>query len=215
MSNLKSLPGLATIVGIVLLAASCEPEHSAVAPTIGKPLAHFGAPVCTPFKITGGGRIDYPPGTPDKNPPSSHMYETFGAHVIASGQEVNGTCGAEKGSLEWVDHRPEFNIGGSPLNIHSLTITFAEAHFQPDTDCSDGGAHWGGTARVQNTGETADFEVYDCDNGEPGAGHDGFGIRAYPVNGQLYEVLCFEESLPPAEPACTLTGGNRQFHPTH
>ena len=214
MSNTRSLAAITATGVVVLLAAGCETRPTAVAPSIGTPQAHFGAPVCTPFKITGGGRIDYPPGSTEKNPPSSHIFESFGAHVIASGQEVNGTCGAEKGSLEWVDHRPEFNIGGSPLNIHSLTITFAEAHFQPETDCSDGGAHWGGTARVQNTGETADFEVYDCDNGEPGSS-DGFGIRVFPVNGQLYEVLCFEESLPPAEPACTLTGGNRQFHPTH
>src|SRR6266498_5858793 len=84
-----------------------------------------------------------------------------------------------------------------------------------DTDCSDGAGHWGGTLEVKNTGETANFEVFDCDNGEPGVGHDGFGIRAFPVNGQLYEVLCPDESLPPAEPSCTLTGGNRQFHPTH
>jgi len=36
------------------------------------------------------------------------------------------------------------------------------------------------------------------------------------VNGVLvpYEVLCRDPALPPAEPTCTLTGGNRQFHPT-
>jgi hypothetical protein len=165
--------------------------------------------------MTGGGRIDFPPGSAEKNPPASHEFETFGAHVIASGEAVAGTCGADKGSLEWVDHRPEFRVNGRPLNLHSLTITFAEAYFSPDTDCSDGAAHWGGTLLVKNTGETADFEVFDCDNGEPGRGHDGFGIRAWPVNGQMYEVLCPDPSLPPAEPTCTLTGGNRQFHPTH
>ncbi len=214
MFRLRNLALLTAPVGIALVAWSCERQPNAVAPSIGTPLAHFFQFECTPFKITGGGRIDYPPGTAEKNPPSSHIYETFGAHVIASGQVgENGQCLADKGSLEWVDHRPEFRINGRPLNLHSIEITFAER--ATDTDCSDGAGHWGGTLEVKNTGETANFEVFDCDNGEPGVGHDGFGIRAFPVNGQLYEVLCPDESLPPAEPSCTLTGGNRQFHPTH
>jgi len=162
--------------------------------------------------MTGGGRIDYPPGTADKNPPASHIYETFGAHVIASGQtDANGTCLADKGALEWVDHRREMEINGHPLNLHATAVTFAER--ATDTDCSDGAAHWGGKLRVQNTGqEDLDFEVWDCDNGEPGAGHDGFAIRVPAIG---YEVMCPDPDLPPAEPTCTLTGGNRQFHPTH
>ena len=54
--------------------------------------------------------------------------------------------------------------------------------------------------------------MWDCDNGEPGAGHDGFAIRVDAIG---YEVMCPDPDLPPAEPTCTLTGGNRQFHPTH
>jgi hypothetical protein len=215
MFNLRSLAVPAATVAIVLVAWSCDTQPEPLGPTIGRPLYHFGARQCVPFKMTGGGRIDYPSGTAEQNPPASHIYETFGAHVIGSGREENGVCLAEKGSLEWVDHRPAFRIGGRPLNLHSIEITFAEAFSAPETDCSEGGAHWGGTLRVKNTGETASFEVFDCDNGEPGQGHDGFGIRAFPVNGVLYEVLCPDPALPPAEPACTLTGGNRQFHPTH
>ncbi|PYO74464.1 MAG: hypothetical protein DMD64_03860 [Gemmatimonadetes bacterium] len=78
--------------------------------------------------------------------------------------------------------------------------------------------HWGGKLRVQNTGqEDLDFEVWDCDNGEPGVGHDGFAIRVNePIDGVGdYAVMCPDPDLPPAEPSCTLTGGNRQFHPTH
>jgi hypothetical protein len=131
--------------------------------------------------------------------------------VIASGdQDANGTCLADKGSLEWVDHRPEWNINGSPLNLHSIQITFAER--ATDTDCSDGAAHWGGVLEIKNTGEQSQFEVWDCDNGEPGAGHDGFAIRLWDYP---YEVMCPDPDLPPAEPSCTLTGGNRQYHPTH
>jgi len=207
LCKLRNLAMLTAPVAIALIAWSCERQPNAVAPSIGAPLAHFFVFQCTPLKITGGGRIDYPLGTAEKNPPASHIYETFGAHVM----DENGDCVAEKGALEWVDHRPEWRINGSPLNLHATAVTFAEEAV--DTDCRDGAAHWGGRLRVQNTGqEDLDFEVFDCDNGEPGVGHDGFAIRVPAID---YEVMCPDPDLPPAEPACTLTGGNRQFHPTH
>ncbi len=213
MSKLRSLAALTATVAIALLAWSCEARRNAVSPTIGTPLAHFEQFACVPFKMTGGGRIDYLPGSAEKNPPASHIYETFGAHVIASptGELDNiGRCLGAKGSLEWVDHRPEWRMNGRPLNLHSIEITFAD--LATDTDCSDGAARWGGRLVVKNTGQEADFEVWDCDNGEPGREHDGFAIRVEEIG---YEVLCVDPFLPPAEPACTLTGGNRQFHPTH
>jgi hypothetical protein len=206
MFKLRNLAMLTAPVAIALIAWSCE-RQSAVAPAIGTPLAHFFQFQCTPFKMTGGGRIDYPPGTAEKNPPASHEYETFGAHVM----DQDGDCVADQGALEWVDHRPEWNVNGSPLNLHATAITFAEQ--ATDTDCRDGAAHWGGRLRVQNTGqEDLDFEVWDCDNGEPGVGHDGFAISVPALD---YAVMCPDPDLPPAEPSCTLTGGNRQFHPTH
>jgi hypothetical protein len=214
MFNLRSLAGPAATVAIVLVAWSCDTQPEPLGPTIGRPQFHFGAPLCIPFKITGGGRIDYPPGTAEKNPPASQQFQTFGAHVIGSGEEdENGVCLAEKGSLQWVDH--SIRVNGRPLNLHSIEITFAEAFSAPETTCPDGGAHWGGTLLVKNTGETAEFEVWDCDSGEPGAGRDGFAIRAEPVNNTEYVVMCFTNPMPPAHPTCTLTGGNRQFHPTH
>jgi len=45
-----------------------------------------------------------------------------------------------------------------------------------------------------------------------GNGHDGFAISVPEIG---YAVMCPDPDLPPAEPSCTLTGGNRQFHPTH
>src|SRR5438132_13585982 len=187
MFNPRLLAGLTATVAIALVVAAWEWRRNAVAPTIVGPLVHFGSFECTPFKMTGGGRIDFPPGTADKNPPASHTYETFGAHVIASGQtDANGTCLADKGELEWVDHRPEMEINGHPLNLHATAITFAEV--ATDTDCRDGAAHWGGILRVQNTKQDGlDFEVWDCDNGEPGAGHDGFAISVPAIG---YEVKC-------------------------
>jgi len=212
MSRLKALAGVSATAVIALVGWSCEANRTALAPSTGGPLFHFFEFQCQPLKMTGGGRIDYPPGSADKNPPASHEYETFGAHVMASGQfDANGVCVADKGELEWVDHRPEMAVNGHPLNLHATAVTFAE--LAVDTDCSDGAVHWGGKLRVQNTGqENLDFEVWDCDNGEPGNGHDGFAIRVPEIG---YEVMCPDPDLPPAEPSCTLTGGNRQFHPPH
>jgi hypothetical protein len=215
MSNLRSLAGPMAIVAIAVVAWSCETHRTVLAPTIGGPLFQFNQIQCRPLKMTGGGRIDYPPGTAEKNPPASHLYETFGAHVIGSSQEfVGNTCPADKGSLEWVDHRPEMRLNGSPLNLHATSVTFAELVVDAP-HCTDGAVHWGGTLRVQNTGqENLDFEVFDCDAGEPGVGQDGFAIRVIePIDGiGHYEVTCDPS---PAGPTCTLTGGNRQFHPTH
>ena len=210
MFNLRSLAALTASVAIALVGWSCEPRHNPAMPTIK---AWGGGVECTPFKMTGGGRIDFPPGTAEKNAPDSHEYETFGAHVIASGQaDEKGTCLADKGALEWIDHRPKKEINGHPLNLHATSVTFAEVVSDP-TRCQDGAAHWGGKLRVQNTGQQdLDFEVWDCDDGEPGVGHDGFAISVPAIG---YEVKCPDPSLPPAEPTCTLTGGNRQFHPTH
>ncbi len=212
MSRLKALAGLTATAVVALVGWSCETTRTALAPSTGGPLFHFFEFQCQPLKMTGGGRIDFPPGTADQNPPASHEYETFGAHVMASGRfDENGVCVADKGALEWGDHRPEMEINGHPLNLHATSVTFAE--LAVDTDCSDGAVHWGGKLRVQNTGqENLDFEVWDCDNGEPGNGHDGFAIRVPEIG---YDVTCPDPDLPPAEPSCTLTGGNRQFHPTH
>src|SRR5712691_9697628 len=199
MFRLRTLAMLAAPVGIALVAWSCDRQPNAVAPKIGAPQAHFFVFACTPFKMTGGGRIDFPPGTADKNPPASHEYETFGAHVMSSGVvDANGVCLADKGALEWIDHRPEMEINGHPLNLHATAVTFAE--LAVDTDCSDGAVHWGGKLRVQNTGqENLDFEVWDCDNGEPGVGHDGFAIRVIePIDGLGdYAVMCPDPDLPP------------------
>src|SRR2546425_2276228 len=128
MSNPRLLAGLTATAAIALIVGSCEPQRSAVAPTIGAPRFHFGAFVCTPFKMTGGGRIDFPPGTADKNPPASHIFETFGAHVIASGQtDANGTCLADKGALEWIDHRPDMAGHGQPPKPQSASGTVPES----------------------------------------------------------------------------------------
>jgi len=161
--------------------------------------------------MTGGGRIDAPPGGPEKNAPASHQFQTFGAHVISNGLNQDGSC-AVKGSLEWVDH--SLRVSGRPLNLHSETITFVEQLLAED--CKDGALHWGGRLVEKNTGEEYDFQVFDCDNGEPGAKHDGFNILlSGPGESQDGYTLDCPSSIHAEKTLCTLTGGNRQYHPTH
>jgi hypothetical protein len=191
------------VAAAALLAVACDRPERLVS-SAGKPMYWFGQ-ACPAAKMTGGGRIDYPPGGPDKNPPASHEYETFGAHVISGGLDANGNCQV-KGQLEWVDHRDAMRVNGSPLNLHSDAITFVEV--LETAGCSDGALHWGGTLEEQNTGQSFSFEVFDCDNGEPGVGHDGFEIN---VPGLGYAVMC-EDRRAESPPLCVLTGGNRQFH---
>jgi hypothetical protein len=213
MSTLRNLGPLFGAVAAMLLAWACERPERAVDTRAAKPRFWFGAQ-CPAAKMTGGGRIDAPLGGPEKNPPASHQFQTFGAHVISDGLAPDGTCPL-KGQLQWVDHRDEMRVNGRPLNLHSEQITFVEELLE-DT-CKDGALHWGGRLVEKNTGEEYDFEVFDCDNGEPGAEQDGFNIALAGPGESLdgYTLNC--PSPPSIHPdnICTLTGGNRQFHPTH
>jgi len=197
------VPGLLVVA---LLAACNQDGLSPDRSRLGKP-SFKERPPCPAVKMTGGGRIDFPPGTAQKNPPRTHMYQTFGAHVISNGPDLSSNCQI-KGQLEWVDHRDGQRLNGRPLNLHSIEITFAEDVSSIHPDCRDGAVHWGGRLVRKNDGMQSSFEVFDCDDGEPGVGHDGFGINAPDIG---YSVVCGGAK----PPVCILTGGNRQFHPTH
>src|SRR5258708_713182 len=133
MSRLKALAGVSATAVFALAGGGGEANRPALARSFGGPLFPFLKFQCQPLKMTGGGRIDYPPGPADKNPPASHEYETFGAHVMGSGQfDENGVCVADKGELEWVDHPPEMELNGHPLNLHATAATFAELAGAPD-----------------------------------------------------------------------------------
>ena len=211
MRKLRNLAFLSALGAAAMVAWSCDRPATPVSPQANKPLFWFGEQ-CPAAKMTGGGRIDAPLGGPEKNPPASHQFQTFGAHVISDGFNPDGSC-AVKGSLEWVDH--SMRVGGQPLNLHSEAITFVEQLLA--NDCKDGALHWGGRLVEKNTGEEYDFQVFDCDNGEPGAKHDGFNI-VLSGPGESQDGYTLECPSPPsihAENICTLTGGNRQYHPTH
>jgi hypothetical protein len=205
----KAMP-ITLALGLVTAAFLAVACRDAVTPDdIGQP-SFGGKPPpqqeCPAVKMTGGGRIDFPPGGPDKNPPASHEYETFGAHVI-QGRDQSGNC-AIKGTLEWVDHRLSQRLNGRPLNLHGVP-TFAE--IVETSDCQDGALFWGGNLVRKNDGQTSSFIVFDCDNGEPGAKHDAFEIFAPEID---YQVTCPPPDFAGGPPGCVLTGGNRQFHKT-
>jgi len=214
MTKLRNLTCLSALGAAALVASSCDRPATPVSPQANRPLFHEGAVPCPAAKMTGGGRIDYPPGEATKNPPASHLYETFGAHVFSEGgMDQNGNCIGLKGSLEWVDHRDEWRkYDGRPLNLHSIEIGFVERIFPGD--CKDGALRWGGTLLVKNTGEVFPFTVLDCDGGEPGVGHDGFELFIPNEAAPSYAVTC-PNRRSSSPPFCVLTGGNRQFHPTH
>jgi|SRR5713101_5289207 len=203
------VPGLLVVVFL----AACNQERLGLDRSkLGTPSKKVVGSGCIPGKMTGGGRIDAPPGGPDKNPPASHQFQTFGAHVISEGLAADGQTCVVKGSLEWVDH--SLRVGGRPLNLHSEAITFVNE--LPEGDCKDGSLTWGGRLVEKNTGEEYDFQVFDCDNGEPGAKHDGFNILlSGPGKSQDGYTLFCPGSIHLDRTLCTLTGGNRQFHPTH
>ena len=213
MRKLRDITLLSALGAVALVALSCDRPATPVSPKASGPLFHAGGVPCPVAKMTGGGRIDFPPGEPTKNAPASHDYQTFGAHVISDGFDASGNC-IVKGSLEWVDHRDGARINGRPLNLHSVRITFVEQFFP--NDCKDGALRWGGDLVVKNTGQQFPFSVLDCDGGEPGVGHDGFEIF---IPDELttppgYAVTC-PQRRGESPPFCVLTGGNRQFHPTH
>src|SRR2546430_5858199 len=118
MSNPRLLAGLtatAVTAAIALVVGSCEANHTALAPKVGGPRFHFGAFECIPFKMTGGGRIDYPDRTAAKNPPAGHTHEAFRPHVITSRPtEANCTDLADKGAVDGIDHRPRLELHGPP-----------------------------------------------------------------------------------------------------
>src|SRR5437773_10452064 len=93
MSPLRSLAGVTAIGAIALIAASCEANRQALAPTIGAPRFHFFVFQCQPLKMAGGGRIYFPPRTAGKHPPPTHEHATFGARVMSSRQtDAEGAC---------------------------------------------------------------------------------------------------------------------------
>src|SRR5947209_10484128 len=104
MRKLRDITLLSALGAVALVALSCDRPATPVSPKASGPLFHAGGVPCPVAKMTGGGRIDFPPGEPTKNAPASHDYQTFGAHVISDGFDASGNC-IVKGSLEWVDHR--------------------------------------------------------------------------------------------------------------
>jgi hypothetical protein len=112
-----------------------------------------------PPRITGGGRVDFPPGGPSKN--TRPFYQEFAFHFrIKQDNSVDGR-------IEFVDHRDGMQIDGKPFRVESTTIT----SFTPtaaDVDCAQGGGVVTGTVRTKNDGSMHTFQLKVCDNGEPG-----------------------------------------------
>src|SRR2546425_11792353 len=100
------VPGLL----VVALLAACNQERlSPDRSGLGRPSKKIIGGFCPAAKMTGGGRIDAPPGGPPKNPPDSHLDGTFGAPANTNALNPDMTC-APKGPPEWMQTRPSLAI---------------------------------------------------------------------------------------------------------
>lgn len=215
----------AAVLATVAIAAACEDGDitGVLTPEDGFLQSMDGS-----VRATGGGRVDFPTGGPNKNKGTT-QYQTWGFNIHDS--DGTGPDGP-KGRLQVVDHRENMrgHCGGNPCEFHSIEITtLGEA-----TQCIDGGgAPIDGGVRIEgeveerNTNARYLFELVVCDNGEPGSKRsprDRFEfllptLTAAPAQGDANGQYCLHEAPGDCEPTeedgalgAQLTGGNIQSH---
>lgn len=157
--------------GLILAAAAawaCSDEPVGVGTRDGSSIGPaFHVQPSPVIRVTGGGRFDFPPGTPggpqEKNTPESRDFQTFGFNIFNEDKNGDGCLDAQ---IQYVDHRPSQRIDGRPLNIHSVCIrTFIAP---ADSECDEGKVTAIGTFEIRNTGRVLEGQVRVCDDGEPG-----------------------------------------------
>lgn len=175
----------AALLGLVLGLAVGGCDEDPVGPAASGPDdAPPTAPASSPdlestnkLRLTGGGRIDAPPGTSSKNTSDSRVFQTFGVTV---GDEDGD--GVPSGQLNFTDHTPERRINGNPLKLKA--VSWSSFHQTAD-GCSDAGFVATGTVEVRNSGERLEFRLEGCDNGEPGAEADSFSVTVFHSDGTV------------------------------
>lgn len=169
------------------------------------------------LKGNGGGRVDYPPGGPDKNTPQARFFQTWGINFMDG--DADGM--PDNGNVTVVDHRPQ--CGREPCRFKSVELTSIE---RADEECEAGGRglRVQGQVRINDGPATSPFEVEVCDEGEPG--NKGFVRDRFeffvpgfvdPQTGQPY-CLKDDTRFPPVQcmmgpdhtRGAQLTGGNIQ-----
>lgn len=146
-----------------------------------------------PLWMTGGGRVDVPPGDGSMNTPESTDFQTFGFNV--GDKDGDGTV---EGEFQWVDHREEMRRDGSPLNLHSVSWdSFTPVESACEGGGGDGSAEATGTLEVKNTGDRVPFRLRLDDCGEPG-------------NQSPHDII--EIDAPDYNVRALLSGGNIQAH---
>lgn len=156
-------------------------------------------------RITGSGRVDFPPGGPTKN--EKPFYQEFSFHFRITNHNH------AKGKFEFVDHRTGMRINGKPFRVKLYILT----DFTPTaatSECVQGGGIVTGKVKTVNDGSIHNFTLKVCDNGEPGrnAPWDRFDLRipdyTDPDLGLPYRMWHFPADDPPT--GAYLTGGNIQ-----
>lgn len=201
----KNRLSIGVLVAVLGVWVGCSDDPAG--PTLDEEGPSFVTTAPLAERMTGGGRVDYPPGSAQKNQGPEKRYQTWGLTLNPDGTS----------QLQFVDHR-EGNrpqCGGRPCNFHSVTF---ESFTATDNSCVEGGLQARGTLREKNTDTPWQFRLDVCDNGEPG--------HKAPPRDRL--ELCISEFPDSDGPAgeCTyhvrdlfnppngaqLTGGNTQTH---
>lgn len=184
---------LTVAAATVVAGIGCREDSTSPPRDPGQPSFHLGDE--KPIRVTGTGRIDYPPGSAQKNPSSSKLYQEFGLTVGDKNLD-----GVPDGKLVFVDYTPAHRINGAPLTLESVSWS---TYGRTTDGCLDAGIDATGTLKVKNNGLQYRFHLYACDNGEPGTAlpRDIFYLDVYNADGSLRWIW-----------RAVLTGGNLQAH---
>jgi hypothetical protein len=153
-NNMLGLPSFLTAEGYSSRSASAQAENQAP-------------------RATGSGRIDFPPGGPERNrKPTRDKYQTFSFDIR---DRDNNSIPDNNSFLKFTDHR---NPGPGPCrNNGNRDCTLIATQFlsftpiAPNLECPDGSALITGLVDVKNTknvNESFEFSLKVCDKEDPG-----------------------------------------------
>ena len=197
----KNAVGMGALV-IALGVWGCSDDPTGPDPDEDPSFTTTAAVSSTPAQIVGGGRVDYPPGSAQKNTPQQKRYQTWGVNLHAD----------LSGGFQFVDHRPELRdqCGGRPCAFHSVRI---DSYGPTDNSCADGGVQVRGIVREKHTQTDYEFRLDVCDNGEPGHKNpprDRLELCIRPFSDGLGGQCTYHVRELPTEVGAQLTGGNTQ-----
>jgi hypothetical protein len=179
-----------------------------------------------PPVATGSGRIDFPPGGPERNrKPTRDKYQTFSFHIR---DRNNNNVPDNNSFLKFTDHR---NPGPGPCQSNGKRdCTLIATQFEsftpipPNAECPDGSALITGFVDVKNTrnvNENFLFSLKVCDKEDPGnrVPNDTYDFSVPemgndPDTDESYRMHFHDAFVAQEREGAYLTGGNVQVRTT-